>query len=554
MAKLNVKVDLIFLGNGNLPVWPLGSILTVAPSPSAISDLITEQLKSSEAEAWLFWDTALPLPEANLIMTLLEKPVDVWHAGLLMGMNGLPKIIDFVAGTWMLNRDPFPDLEATSWRLTLRACLIRCEVLIKMGGIYSEFKTIEGASLELGHRYITQGVIIRHIPSLISNSFLSSPGALPIEDEIRFMYHRFSRKWIQWAIFRGITTRYLPILSVLRNARRFLRSQRYEDQRPIIYKRVFMENPILEKKPRVSVLIPTVGRYPYLRTLLGQIRTQTMKPFEIIIVDQTPLDRRDTSLANDFKDLPIKIIYMDKIGQCSSRNTGLHAVTGDYVFFADDDIEITESLLEQHLSNIWRYQTEVSSGVANEIGAGPLPENFRLTRMSDVFPLGNSMIRTTVLSISGLLDLAYDHGPRADGDMGMRLYLNGVIMMLNSEIAVLHHRAPRGGLRTHKARVMTYAGSRKSLFQRHLPSVTEIYLAKRYFTPRQVREMILLRVLGTFSLRGNSFMKIIKCLISAVCLPHTLWQLYRKYREAEQMLKEFPQIPKLYENSLPNNG
>ena len=40
-------------------------------------------------------------------------------------------------------------------------------------------------------------------------------------------------------------------------------------------------------KARVSVLIPTLERYPYLRTLLDQLRSQTVRPYEIIVVDQT---------------------------------------------------------------------------------------------------------------------------------------------------------------------------------------------------------------------------------------------------------------------------
>ena len=65
-------------------------------------------LPSSNSQAWLFWDAQLGLPDADQILEILSRPGDVWHAGLRLGMAGLPGMIDFVSPTWMLNRDPEP--------------------------------------------------------------------------------------------------------------------------------------------------------------------------------------------------------------------------------------------------------------------------------------------------------------------------------------------------------------------------------------------------------------------------------------------------------------
>jgi GT2 family glycosyltransferase len=182
-----------------------------------------------------------------------------------------------------------------------------------------------------------------------------------------------------------------------------------------------------------------------------------------------------------------------------------------------------------------------------EVGAGALPENFTYTRLSDVFPTNNTLIRRDVLHRSGLFDLAYDQGQRADSDLGMRIYLSGALMVLHPEISVLHHHAPSGGLRAHKARKITYASSRQRILQRHLPTVSEIYLARRYFTPRQVRESLWLRTFGTFSVRGSRTRKLVKMLV-AVCLLHdTCWRIYRRYRQVSRMLDHYPQIPTLPE-------
>ncbi len=118
-------------------------------------------------------------------------------------------------------------------------------------------------------------------------------------------------------------------------------------------------------------------------------------------------------------------------------------------------------------------------------------------------------------------------------------------MVLNPNISVLHHHAPRGGLRAHGARVITYASSRSRLLHRHLPSVSEIYLAKRYFTDRQVRESLWLRAFGTLSVRGSRWKKLAKGVLGLVLLPDTLRRIRSRYRQAEAMLGKYPQIPQL---------
>src|SRR5262249_23808170 len=186
----------------------------------------------------------------------------------------------------------------------------------------------------------------------------------------------------------------------------------------------------------------------------------------------TPAPRRDRAIANEFADLPLTVLELESAGQCTARNAGLLRARGDAILFVDDDDEIDADLIARHVAHLAATGADVSSGVAKEPGAGPIPEAFTRARASDVFPTNNSLARRRVLERSGLFDLAYDHGARADGDLGMRAYLSGAVMLLSPTICVLHHHAPRGGLRTHGARVVTYAGSRRRITLRHLPEVT----------------------------------------------------------------------------------
>jgi glycosyltransferase involved in cell wall biosynthesis len=541
---MSFRIDMVWLGDrGPSPAWPLGEVWPTAATPAAVQGQVQEHLPSSNADAWLFWHGELGAPNPRIIRDVMQRPGDVWHAGLRLGLSGQPGLMDFVSSTWMLSRDPDEKIEATSWRLSLRACLVKRDVLQRMGSVHSQFLTLEGAALEMGHRYVTLGVLTRHIPWLIETGHLDSSAVIPFEDELRFVYYRFGRFWSRWALARTLIQRPATAGQVTKFWRRISKDPLPQSPPPYARGRFTQENTIASA--RVSVLIPTIDRYPYLRTLLTQLRPQTVKPLDIVVIDQTPREHRNMKLANEFHDLPIQFIYRDQPGQCTSRNAGLQMLQGDYILLLDDDVEIVPDLIEAHLQNLAQFSAEASVGVAEEVGAGPLPKNFTYTRVSDVFPAGNTLVSRNTLKKSGLFDLAYERGARADGDLGMRVYLSGALIVLNPAISVLHHHAPRGGLRAHKARVITYASSRKKLTQRHLPSSTEIYLAMRYFTRHQVTEMLWQQAFGTFSTRGGKLKKLAKGVISLVYLFDTLRQIRKNRSVAKQMLREFPKIPTL---------
>ena len=537
-----MRVDLILLGKPDRqPFWSLGSTYIVKPTPFGIAALVDQWCGRSNADAWLFWDPAIALPDSPLIERLLTTTGDLWHAGLRLGMSGLPGSIDFVAPSWMFNRDPSPEIEATSWRVSLRACLVRTSVLQQIGCVLPQFQTLEGAALELGHRYLMRGIIPRHVPSLIATEVAPSTIAITFDDELRFIYYRFGKRWGLWSMFRAVSTHYASVRSVL-GAARVLRTLRPPETGHYVRPRTPATE--VQELLRVTVLIPTLDRYEYLRVLLGQLRTLSVKPFEIIVIDQTPAERRDSSIAPDFADLPLRVLYQETTGQCTARNAGLSLARGDYVLFLDDDDEIDSFLIAKHLQTIQAFRAEVSCGIAIEDGIVPLPDESRYVRASDVFPTGNAMIRRDVLSDSGLFDLAYDNGRNEDGDLGMRMYLSGKVMIMNPDISVLHHHAPRGGLRTRNQRVVTYASSRRKLLHRNLLSVSEIYLQMRYFSSTQLREMLWLCLLGTFSVWKGNFRRAIKVSLSLIYLPHSLFKIRANARIARQMLNFFPKIPK----------
>ncbi|HEY5952010.1 MAG TPA: glycosyltransferase family A protein [Kofleriaceae bacterium] len=542
-----MKIDLLLVGPEaqRTITWSLGEVVRAGSTPQQLRATLERWLAQTSADALMGWDPRLGPPDPKLATTLASGRGDIWHAGLLVGTAGQPGLIDFVAPNWMLNRDPDADREATSWRTSFAACLVRTAVFRELGLPCGEFETVTGATLEWAHRAIARGAVMRHVPALVTQPVAcADPPSLA--DEVRFVAYRYGRFWARWACMRAAITEYAPAAQLLRAWQHVPAKRPYDEPAPYRSPRGHGAPDLATAK--VTVLIPTLDRYPYLHVVLDNLRAQTVRPHEIIIIDQTARDRRDMTIAEKFADLPLRLLYQDEPGQCASRNAGLQISTGDYILFIDDDDELVPTLIEEHLHNLHELDADVSSGMAQEVGTAELAPEHRFVRASDVFPTNNTLIRREVLHHSGLFDLAFNRAPRADGELGMRVYLSGAFMVLDQGISVLHHHAPQGGLRTHRARVITYRMSREMLTKRSLPHTSEIYLMSRYYTPRQLREALWLRTFGTLSGRGAPGRRLVKAVIGSVLLPHTLREIQNRKRQSVEWLQKFPLIDTLSES------
>src|SRR4029434_5325064 len=307
-AKMNRQIDLVWLGSQEEgPDWPLGEVWPTEPTPLALHQRVLERLPGSKAEAWLFWDRQFGLPSPEVVAKALTLPGDLWHAGLLLAMGGKPRLIDLIAATWMLNCDPAVTFAATSWRLSLRACLVRTEALRQLGDVHPQFRTLEGASLEMGHRYVVRGGLTRHLPALAPGVRVRVPPQLPFEDELRFVYHGFGRFWSRWAWLQAVLTREVSLGTAWRAQRAVYQNPAPAKPGPCAHAEA--DSNFDPQSARVSVLIPTLDRNPYLRKLLDQLRRQTVSPLDIVVIDQTAIERRDMGIADDFGDLPLRLIY-----------------------------------------------------------------------------------------------------------------------------------------------------------------------------------------------------------------------------------------------------
>lgn len=101
-------------------------------------------------------------------------------------------------------------------------------------------------------------------------------------------------------------------------------------------------------QPKVSVIIPIYNVDRYLNNCLDSVVSQTLKEIEIICVDDASTDN-GLAIIKEYalKDKRIKIIKNSfNQGLSVTRNVGVNASNGEYIYFLDSDDLITVNALE----------------------------------------------------------------------------------------------------------------------------------------------------------------------------------------------------------------
>lgn len=109
--------------------------------------------------------------------------------------------------------------------------------------------------------------------------------------------------------------------------------------------------------PKASIIIATYNRPRELTVAIGSILDQTVKPHEIIVVDDGALS--DPPLRTAALRKGIRYIHIQKSpenrGLTKSRNIGIDAADGDILFFLDDDVKLFNDFLEISLACYAQY-------------------------------------------------------------------------------------------------------------------------------------------------------------------------------------------------------
>src|SRR5690606_26869288 len=142
---------------------------------------------------------------------------------------------------------------------------------------------------------------------------------------------------------------------------------------------------------------------------------------EIIVIDQTPIGRRRPDVYDEFSDLGVlRVLFLDRAGQCSARNRGLKEARFPWILLFEDDAEAWPDMVDEHINLLTTTGCDVSTGVVVPPGADRdfIPVRNRRYVLSDIFTTGNAFMKVeTALEIGGF-DTRFDFGPGADDDFG----------------------------------------------------------------------------------------------------------------------------------------
>lgn len=103
------------------------------------------------------------------------------------------------------------------------------------------------------------------------------------------------------------------------------------------------------KEPKVSVIIPCYNYGQYLEKAIWSCVTQTVRPHEIIVVDDASTDNTEEVAALFINYPGFKYIKQSNSGPAVARNNGAELSTGDFLIFLDADDYLEPTYIEKTL-------------------------------------------------------------------------------------------------------------------------------------------------------------------------------------------------------------
>ena len=101
------------------------------------------------------------------------------------------------------------------------------------------------------------------------------------------------------------------------------------------------------KKPRFSIIIPTLNEEKFVPKLLQSLTDQSAKNFDVVVVDGKSKDRT-VAVANTFIDkLPLTVAASEKTGVSAQRNMGATIGKADWLVFVDADSVLLPNFIER---------------------------------------------------------------------------------------------------------------------------------------------------------------------------------------------------------------
>jgi glycosyltransferase involved in cell wall biosynthesis len=301
------------------------------------------------------------------------------------------------------------------------------------------------------------------------------------------------------------------------------------------------ESEILKEKPLVSIIIPTLNRYKYLKDVLADLESQNYKNFEVIVVDQS--EPVNESFYNNWK-LNITLIQQEEKALWLARNKAVIQSTGDYILLFDDDSRVDSDWIQNHLKCLDYFRADISAGVTHTLVGGGLGRKDKYFHLSDVFDTGNSMVHKSVFKKVGLFDRQFEKQRMGDSEFGLRSLLSGFNLISNPYAKRIHLKVETGGLR----QMGSWDALRpSSLFApRPVPSV--LYLIRKYHSSKEAIYYLLKNIPQSYmpyKFKKNKIMRLIYGFVFPLFLPIAIVAVVRSWKWASEKIEKGAMIAEL---------
>ncbi|HEX8334600.1 MAG TPA: glycosyltransferase family A protein [Segetibacter sp.] len=292
-------------------------------------------------------------------------------------------------------------------------------------------------------------------------------------------------------------------------------------------------SPLVNAQPSISVIIPTLNRYEYLKDALHDLEKQTYKNFEVIIIDQSEDFKKE---FYDQFDLNIVLEHQREKLLWTARNNAVKLSKADYLLFFDDDSRVEGDWIEQHLKSLDYFKVDISAGVSFATVGAKSSASYKYFRWADQFDSGNALVKRSVFQKIGLFDLQYNKMRQGDGEFGYRAFKNGVSSISNPFAYRIHLKVKDGGLRE----IGSWDGFRQKKWFQPKPVPSVVFQYKKYLGGTLSRHAIILGMLLSnvhLKHKKNKGMLFLSAILFVVKSPVLLFQYYRSRKIAMEMLR-----------------
>lgn len=215
---------------------------------------------------------------------------------------------------------------------------------------------------------------------------------------------------------------------------------------------------MIQNKKRISVVIPFFNSEKTLHSCLLGLGSQSLKPFEIILVDNGSIDQSaDVAkvFIENYPDLS-RYVLETKKGPASARNCGANISQGDIITFIDSDCVPDKNWLRNLVMGFQDPKIGAVAGKIESFSAKTLYDKFHsmftlkssnkskifseFLLVKGAFPTANLAVRSDVFKIIGGFD---ENLPiySEDYDLCARIYQKGYFIEYLPKVKVYHqHR------------------------------------------------------------------------------------------------------------------